>query len=169
MRSTATSAFSPPFSNWPWIGFTLRPQGDTHAVQSGQGVLDTHGRRLVHLYAGPALYGEGVALQLRAGLGLDPWDVFHQDLSEHTGLSIGTVSMVVGAAVLPLWWPLQQRPGLGTVSNTFVVGLPMDTALRLLPQQHAMGVRTPLLAAAIVLTGVGLYSPRVSARAPATG
>jgi uncharacterized membrane protein YczE len=116
-------------------------------------------RRIVHLYIGLALYGASAALQVRSGLGLDPWDVFHQGVSEHTGLSIGTVSIVVGALVLLLWWPLRQRPGLGTVSNVFIVGLSMDATLWLLPQPHGLGVRVPLLAAGIVLSGVatGLY------------
>jgi uncharacterized membrane protein YczE len=117
------------------------------------------GRRIVHLYAGLTVYGASAALQVRAGLGLDPWDVFHQGISRHTGLSIGNVSIVVGALVLLLWWPLRQRPGLGTVSNVFLVGLSMDATLWLVPQPHAMAVRVPLLAAGIVLSGVatGLY------------
>jgi uncharacterized membrane protein YczE len=117
------------------------------------------GRRLVHLYTGLVLYGASAALQLRAGLGLDPWDVLHQGVSRHMGVSIGTVSIVVGALVLLLWWPLRQRPGLGTVSNVFLVGLAMDATLGLVPQQHAMAVRVPLLVAGVVLNGLatGLY------------
>ncbi|MFF3562714.1 YitT family protein [Streptomyces sp. NPDC002574] len=116
-------------------------------------------RRLVHLYAGLVLYGASAALQVRAALGLDPWDVLHQGIAKHTGVSIGLVSVGVGALVLLLWWPLRQRPGLGTVSNVFVVGLSMDATLGLLPQPHSLGVRIPLLVAGIVLGGVatGLY------------
>ncbi|MEK8173516.1 hypothetical protein NKH77_45090 [Streptomyces sp. M19] len=79
------------------------------------------------------LYGASCALQVRAGLGLDPWDVLHQGVSEHVGLSIGTVAIAVGAVVLLLWIPLRERPGLGTVSNVVVVGLTMDATLRLVP------------------------------------
>jgi uncharacterized membrane protein YczE len=120
-------------------------------------------RRVVQLYIGLVLYGASAALQLRAGLGLDPWDVFHQGISEHSGLSIGVVSIIVGAAVLLLWIPLRQRPGLGTVSNVVVVGLAMDATLALVPDVQSMGVRIPLLALAIVLNGAatGLY---ISAR-----
>lgn len=116
-------------------------------------------RRLVRLYAGLALYGSSSALMIRADLGLDPWDVFHQGLSRLTGLSIGVVSIVVGAAVLLLWWPIRQRPGLGTVSNVFAVGLAMDAALGLLPHYQALAVRIPLLVAGVLLNGVatGLY------------
>lgn len=96
---------------------------------------------------------------MRAALGLDPWDVLHQGIARHTGVSIGLVSVAVGALVLLLWWPLRQRPGLGTVSNVLVVGLSMDATLALLPPPHALGVRIPLLVAGVVLNGMatGLY------------
>ncbi|MFB8029854.1 YitT family protein [Streptomyces sp. NPDC056465] len=120
-------------------------------------------RRLTHLYVGLALYGASSALLVRAGLGLEPWGVLHQGLSERTGISIGVVSIIVGAVVLLLWIPLRQRPGLGTVSNVFAVGIAMDGTLALVPDVHGLGARIPLMAAGIVLNGVatGLY---ISAR-----
>ncbi|MFJ2772654.1 YitT family protein [Streptomyces sp. NPDC087300] len=116
-------------------------------------------RRLLQLYVGLTLYGVSSALMVAAGLGPEPWNVLNQGLAELTGLSIGVVSIIVGAAVLLLWIPLRQRPGLGTVSNVFVCGLAMDAALALLPDVHALGVRIPLLVAGILLNGVatGLY------------
>ncbi|WP_405964877.1 hypothetical protein OG713_35130 [Streptomyces sp. NBC_00723] len=123
---------------------------------------DPHGhlaRRLIQLYVGLSLYGASSALLVRAGLGLEPWNVLHQGLGELTGLTIGVVSIVVGAAVLLLWIPLRQRPGLGTVSNVFVVGLAMDGTLAYVPEAHGLAVQVPLLLAGIVLNGAatGLY------------
>ncbi|WP_424881447.1 YczE/YyaS/YitT family protein [Streptomyces sp. SLBN-8D4] len=117
------------------------------------------GRRLIQLCAGLTLYGASSALLVEAGLGLEPWGVLHQGLAELTGLSIGVVSIVVGAAVLLLWIPLRQRPGLGTVSNVFVVGLAMDATLAVVPDAHGLAVRIPLMLAGIVLNGAatGLY------------
>ncbi|MDV9191739.1 hypothetical protein R6L23_26615 [Streptomyces sp. SR27] len=117
------------------------------------------GRRLVQLYVGLTLYGVSSALLVRSGLGLEPWNVLHEGLAERTGLTIGVVSIIVGAAVLLLWIPIRQRPGLGTVSNVFVVGLAMDGTLALVPDVHPLAGRIPLLAAGIVLNGVatGLY------------
>ncbi|MCX5419389.1 YitT family protein [Streptomyces sp. NBC_00078] len=121
------------------------------------------GRRLIQLYTGLALYGASSALLVEAGLGLEPWNVLHQGLAELTGLTIGVESIIVGSAVLLLWIPLRQRPGLGTVSNVFVVGLAMDGTLALVPNVHSLAVRIPLLVAGILLNGVatGLY---ISAR-----
>ncbi|GAA3775122.1 membrane protein [Streptomyces phyllanthi] len=117
------------------------------------------GRRLIQLYAGLTLYGASMALLVEAGLGLAPWIVLDQGLAKLTGLTIGVMSIIVGAAVLLLWIPLRQRPGLGTVSNVFVVGLAMDATLAAVPDAHALSVRVPLLVAGILLNGAatGLY------------
>ncbi|MFF8847236.1 YitT family protein [Streptomyces sp. NPDC015127] len=120
-------------------------------------------RRLLQLYVGLALYGVSSALLVRAGLGLEPWGVLHQGLSELTGISIGVVSIIVGAVVLLLWIPIRQRPGLGTVSNVFVIGIAMDATLAVVPDVHGLVGQIPLLAAGVVLNGAatGLY---ISAR-----
>jgi len=117
------------------------------------------GRRLIQLYVGLVLYGASSALLVESGLGLEPWGVLHQGLAELTGLTIGVVSIFVGAAVLLLWIPLRQRPGLGTVSNVFVVGLAMDATLDLVPVPRSLAVRVLVLVAGILLNGVatGLY------------
>lgn len=116
-------------------------------------------RRLLQLYAGLALYGVSSALLVRAGLGLEPWGVLHQGLAGLTGLTIGVVSIIVGAVVLLLWIPIRQRPGLGTVSNVFVIGIAMDATLALVPDVHGYGARIPLMAAGILINGAatGLY------------
>ncbi|MFJ8855800.1 YitT family protein [Streptomyces sp. NPDC102437] len=116
-------------------------------------------RRLIQLYVGLALYGTSAALLVRAGLGLEPWGVLHQGLAERTGLSIGVVSIIVGAAVLLLWIPIRQRPGLGTVSNVFVVGIAMDGSLALVPDVHGLAAQIAVMAAGVVVNGVatGLY------------
>jgi uncharacterized membrane protein YczE len=108
-------------------------------------------RRLAQLYAGLVLYGASMALQIRAGLGLDPWDAFHQGVADRTGLSFGTVVIITGAVVLLAWIPLRQRPGFGTISNVFVIGIAVDAALAVLPHAGSAPV-----AVAMLLAGVGL-------------
>jgi len=146
------------------MAFILKPQSVMRqATTTTRGhLLSTRnrlGRRLVQLNVGLALYGASSALLVVSGLGLEPWNVLHQGLAELTGLTIGVVSIIVGAAVLLLWIPLRQRPGLGTVSNVFMVGLAMDGTLALVPDAHGLAVRIPLLLAGIVLNGAatGLY------------
>jgi uncharacterized membrane protein YczE len=111
-------------------------------------------RRLVQLYAGLALYGLSMALLVRSELGVMPWDVLHQGLAGRLGWSLGTVSIAVGALVLLLWIPLRERPGIGTVSNVFAIGLSVDASLALLPTTDSLTVRVALAAAGIVLNAV---------------
>jgi uncharacterized membrane protein YczE len=111
-------------------------------------------RRLTQLYAGLVLYGVSDGMLLAAGLGVDPWDVFHQGLSRRIGLSIGTWVILVGAAVLALWIPLRQRPGFGTLSNVVVIGVVVDGFLALVHQPHALAGRVGLLALGVFLNGV---------------
>jgi uncharacterized membrane protein YczE len=116
-------------------------------------------RRLTQLYIGLILYGLSGALMVRSRLGLDPWDVFHQGLAGHLGLAIGTVVIIVGAAVLLLWIPLRQWPGLGTISNVVLVGLSMNWSLDLLPHGAPLGVRIAEMIAGVALCGAatGMY------------
>lgn len=115
--------------------------------------------RLGQLYLGLALYGVSSALQVRAGLGLDPWDVFHQGLAKRLGLSLGTVVILVGALVLLAWIPLRQRPGFGTVSNVLVLGLALDATMALTGDIDGRAGQLGLLGVAIVLNAAatGLY------------
>ena len=111
-------------------------------------------RRLIQLFLGLTLYGFSMALVIRANLGLDPWDVFHQGVSQRLGWSFGTIVIVVGGLVLLLWIPLRQRPGFGTISNVFVIGVAVDLALTILPPPTGLLTRSFLLAGGIYLNAV---------------
>lgn len=95
-----------------------------------------------------------MALMIRAELGLNPWDVFHQGMATRTGVSFGTVTIAVGAVVLLLWIPLRQRPGIGTLSNVVVIGLAVDAALAVVPAAPGPAVGVPMLVGGIGLNGV---------------
>jgi uncharacterized membrane protein YczE len=100
-----------------------------------------------------------MALMVEARLGNQPWDVFHQGLARRTGLSIGTITMIVGVVVLLLWIPLRQRPGVGTLSNVVVIGIGVDVALAALPTPSLLWSRILFLVAGVLLCAVasGLY------------
>lgn len=110
--------------------------------------------RLIQLQLGLILYGFSTALMIRADLGLNPWEVFHQGMAERTGWTFGTVVIVTGAIVLLLWAPLRQRPGIGTVSNIVMIGLTADACLALVPEGLPLPVRIAFLVGGIVLNGV---------------
>src|SRR3954451_23499616 len=137
-----------------WPGIPLGALSDAGPMRSGSVF-----RRIVQLFVGLHLYGLGCALEVRGNLGLDPWDVFHQGVAKHTGLAIGTVVILVGAAVLVFWWALRQWPGLGTVSNVVFVGLAMNWSLALIPYEHSLWARIPEMCGGVVLLGIatGMY------------
>ena len=111
-------------------------------------------RRLPQLFGGLVLYGTSMAMQLRATLGLDPWDVFHQGVARHLPVTFGTVVAITGVAVLLLWIPLRQRPGIGTVANVIVIAVSVDVALALIAEPTGLPARISMLVAGIVLNGV---------------
>jgi uncharacterized membrane protein YczE len=111
-------------------------------------------RRLVQLYAGLVLYAVSMALLVRSGLGVMPWDVLHQGLARQLGWSLGVVTIVVGALVLVAWIPLRERPGLGTVSNVVVIGLALDATLAVLPEPSSLPIRVALVPLGIALNAV---------------
>lgn len=115
--------------------------------------------RSAQLLAGLWLAGLGAALQVRAGLGLDPWDVFHQGLARRVGHSIGVVVIAVGVVVLLAWIPLRQRPGVGTVANVLLVGTALDVSLGWLPEPTSLLLRVGVLGLGIVMSGAatGMY------------
>ncbi|MGZ4269234.1 MAG: membrane protein YczE [Solirubrobacteraceae bacterium] len=120
---------------------------------------DARGRRVAQLLAGLALYGISASMLVLAGLGLDPWDVLHQGLSRTLGLGIGTWVVIVSAIVLALWWPLRQRPGVGTAANAVLVGVVMSIVLGVAGPPHALAARLTLLVGGVVLNGIatGMY------------
>jgi uncharacterized membrane protein YczE len=115
--------------------------------------------RSLRLLVGLVLFGLALALLVQAHLGLDPWTVLTQGLAERLHLSLGTVTVILSLAVLALWVPLRQRPGLGTVANAFVVGPVLDLGLALIPAPTLLAVRVlfVVLALVTIAVGTGLY------------
>ncbi len=131
-----------------------RPRGETIEV-----VLVPRPRdlltRMPRLLVGITLLGGGIALMLRAKLGLSPWDVLHQGIASQLGLSVGTVVIGLGVLILITWIPLHQRFGIGTIINTLVVGLILNAVFDALPTPHALWVRTAFMVGGVVCVGVG--------------
>ena len=112
-------------------------------------------RRLPRLVLGILVLGLGVALTVRAELGISPYDVMHQGLADVTGLDFGVVVIGLGLIILLAWFPLGQPFGVGTIINVLGVGLVIDLALACVPHVDRLVVRVPLLVVGTVLIGLG--------------
>ena len=110
-------------------------------------------RRLPRLMAGLIGCGIVFSLIIASDLGLDPWNVLHQGVSDLTGVEIGTVTVVLSFVILLLWIPLRERPGLGTIANALTIGTTMDVVLDLLPTPTSLVARSAYLAVGLVLAG----------------
>jgi uncharacterized membrane protein YczE len=111
-------------------------------------------RRLVQLVVGLAVYGASMAMVIRGALGVIPWDVLHTGLIRHIPVSFGQMSIMVSLAVLLIWIPLRQMPGLGTIANAFLVGIAADVTLAVVPPVDALVARVALLLGGIALNGM---------------
>jgi uncharacterized membrane protein YczE len=111
-------------------------------------------RRLSQLAFGLALYGVTLGMMIRATLGNAPWDVLHQGLAIHLPISIGTAVILMSLVVLLLWIPLREMPGLGTIANSFAVGLTADLTLSLLDAPAALWARALLMTGGVVLNAL---------------
>jgi len=116
-------------------------------------------RRIGQLVVGLFLYGIGLALMVRAGIGVAPWDVLSQGISLRTGIPFGLVTNIVGALVLLLWIPIRVRIGVGTVANVLLIGTSAQLGLSAIPQQTAPWLQGLIFAGGLALVAVatGLY------------
>jgi uncharacterized protein len=115
--------------------------------------------RTCSLFAGLFLFATGIVLLLESHLGLSPWDVLNQGVSEHSPLSFGTANIAVAVAVLLLAWALKARIGVGTIANALCIGLMVD-GLRLIGavdglSQQPLAPRIVMMVGGILTIGIG--------------
>ena len=109
-----------------------------------------------YLNLGLVLFGLGESILIASGACVSPWTVLAQGISGKTGWSIGFVTMIVSFAILVLWIPLRQKPGMGTLLNALIIAFMIDFSLVLLPYPETL--RWQLIQAAIGVLVVGLAS-----------
>ncbi len=112
------------------------------------------------LLSGLVLFGVGISMMVVSRLGLSPWEVFHQGISVNTQIPLGTVGILTGLVVLLLWFPLRERPGIGTVANVLLIGVVIDVTLFVAPDGvSSTWQRWALLVGGtfVIAVGTGLY------------
>ena len=137
---------------------------------------ETHGRlrspkAWARLVVGLMGFGLAIDLMVKSGLGLGPWDAFHQGLSEQTGITLGMASVVVGIAIVAFSWTIGIRPGVGTLANMAMIGWFIDLFDPLVPESPSYGWGFLFYAAAVVVCGLstGLYISAGLGKGPRDG
>jgi uncharacterized membrane protein YczE len=128
-------------------------------------------RRLPQLYAGLVLYGLSIAMMVRGHLGVAPWDVLHSGLAKHLPITLGEALIIVSFAVMLLWIPLREMPGIGTISNALVIGISTDAFLALLGQPDALWLRGVFTVGGVLVCGLAtaMYIGAQLGRGPRDG
>jgi uncharacterized membrane protein YczE len=114
---------------------------------------------LFYLNIGLVLFGLGESMLIASGAGVSPWTVLAQGISLHTDWSIGFTTMVVSFAILLLWLPLKQKPGIGTILNALIIAFMIDFSLSWLPSPDLLAGQILQAAAGVLLVGIasGIY------------
>ena len=111
--------------------------------------------RWAKLLVGLAAIGIGVAFTKQANLGLGPWDVLGDGVAQIAGIQLGTASIIIGALVMLLWIPIREKPGIGTLSNIFLIGAFMNMALAVIESATGILLQSAWLIAGLLLAGMG--------------
>ncbi len=117
--------------------------------------MSTKIRQFIQVFSGTSLIGIGISLNYLANLGLGPWGVFHDGLSKTLGISYGRTIIITGVAVMLLWIPLKQKPGLGTIVDIFLVGIVADLIILNFELSDCIFLSLTLIAFGIILIGAG--------------
>lgn len=115
--------------------------------------------RLLRLVLGLVLYSVGIVLTINANLGLAPWDVFHQGLARATGLTFGTISILVGFVLLGINSLLGEKVGWGTLGNIVLIGWLLDILMlnHLIPTAHNFFSGLLMMVAGMYVIGLATY------------
>jgi hypothetical protein len=107
------------------------------------------------LVSGLWLFGTGEALFIASGLGVSPWTVLAQGMTNHLPISIGLATFITSGIVLLLWIPLRERPGLGTISNAIVISLALQIMVLVVHQPEQLWLRIAFIVAGLACIGCG--------------
>ncbi len=110
---------------------------------------------LFFLCFGLTLFGLGEGLLIVSFTGASPWSVLAQGISLNANLSIGTITLLISIAVLILWIPLGQKPGMGTIFNALIIALMIDLCIKFIPTPSSYMNQLILAVVSVITVGIG--------------
>lgn len=110
---------------------------------------------LIFLVLGLIIFGIGEALLIAAGVGVSPWTVLAQGISQLLGWSVGFSTFIISVSAIICWIPLRQTPGIGTVLNAIIIALVLEYLLPYIPTFESMAFRIIQATFGVIVTGFG--------------
>ena len=104
---------------------------------------------------GLSLFGLGEGLLIVSFTGASPWSVLAQGISLNVNLSIGTITLLISIAVLILWIPLGQKPGMGTIFNALIIAIMIDLCIKYVPTPSNYIYQLFLAVISVIMVGIG--------------
>ena len=104
---------------------------------------------------GLTLFGLGEGLLIVSFTGASPWSVLAQGISLNVNLSIGTITLLISIAVLILWIPLGQKPGMGTIFNALIIAFMIDLCIKFVPTPSNYLNQLILAVISVMMVGIG--------------
>ena len=104
---------------------------------------------------GLSIFGLGEGLLIVSFTGASPWSVLAQGISLNVNLSIGTITLLISIAVLILWIPLGQKPGMGTIFNALIIAIMIDLCIKYVPTPSNYIHQLLLAIISVVMVGIG--------------
>ena len=112
-------------------------------------------KTILYLVLGLILFATGETLLITANQGVSPWTVLAQGISFQSNLSIGVTTFIVSIFVLLLWYPLSQKPGLGTILNIILISIVIDLTIPILPYPKSFSFQIIQSVVAVFVVGLG--------------
>tara|TARA_B100001167_G_scaffold10036_1_gene5492 strand:- start:1946 stop:2557 length:612 start_codon:yes stop_codon:yes gene_type:complete len=113
------------------------------------------GQTLVILLVGLWIFGTGDAILIAAGIGNTPWTVLAEGIAKNIDRSVGQATFLVSVAVLFLWIPLKEKPGIGTILNAIVIAAAIEVMVPRLPTPDSFEIALLQVLAGVLLIGIG--------------
>ena len=104
---------------------------------------------------GLSIFGLGEGLLIVSFTGASPWSVLAQGISLNVNLSIGTITLLISIAVLILWIPLGQKPGMGTIFNALIIAIMIDLCIKYVPTPSNYIHQLLLAIISVIVVGIG--------------
>ncbi|MDU5111494.1 MAG: hypothetical protein E6248_13695 [Clostridium sp.] len=116
-------------------------------------------KKSIRLMIGFILCASSTVFMLNSNLGLSPWDVFHQGISNVTGLTIGQANILSSIIVIITGIGFKQRIGIGTLLNIVMIGKFVDIIdeSNIIPMANNLAVGIIMMMIGMFVMGYGCY------------